>query len=114
MARGGDATMRINEAQNYHMDKCSRFDKCSAPKCPLEKYIVLRVAYPDEPKCAATKRTRFNIGKDLPNHGLTAREMRGYILVYGSKENAIKQLLIRFTMSEEKKKPKGSGYVGVR
>jgi len=81
---------------NAMMSKCPSFDGCSAPLCPLDKFIGQRTRLTKEPKCISTKRTRFNIGKDLPNLGLSAQELQGYISIHGSIESTKLALLSKF------------------
>ena len=75
------------------MKKCPNFDGCSAPKWPLDEQIDNRISYTDEPKCTATKRTRFKIGHELPNMGLTKTELNGLTMKYGTLKIAKEALL---------------------
>lgn len=61
------------------MKKCSRWQKCSVPKCPLDVDIDLRVelkGVKGEEKCGMEKNVRLRIGTELklPKLGLTDRE----------------------------------------
>lgn len=37
------------------MSRCSRFNKCDIPKCPLDFEMIKRVRYIDEPVCGMPK-----------------------------------------------------------
>ncbi len=70
----------MTEKENVeNMKKCSRFDSCSVPFCPLDYWQDERVVLSDEPKCDMEKEVRYRIGKntELPNKGLTKSEMAG-------------------------------------
>ena len=63
-------------------EDCPSFNACSAPRCPLDPDISIRVGtLPGEEKCRAHKPTREKIGKQypalLPYGGLTKREFNG-------------------------------------
>jgi len=62
------------------MEKCPRWEICSAPICPLDplqdRRVDRRDKWPDEPQCQARMWTRYQIAKDsnLPRKGLTKQE----------------------------------------
>ncbi len=60
--------------------ECTSFDRCSAPKCPLDPGADRRDELAGEPQCVATRRTREAIAARypelLPGGGLTKREIR--------------------------------------
>ena len=59
---------------------CTKFDICSAPKCPLDsEYHTRTVRQKGEEKCIARKRTRLRIVRenpeyDVPFKGYTSKE----------------------------------------
>jgi len=58
------------------MKRCPRFDRCSAPVCPLDAKQDDKERLPDEPKCGLSKNRRLELAKghDLPYGGLTKAE----------------------------------------
>lgn len=70
------------------MKKCSHFDRCSSPLCPLDFYQKERMRLVDEPKCTMRKASRYRIGKntELPYKGLTKQEWAGKMLSKKIKE----------------------------
>ncbi len=85
------------------MKECSSFDSCSAPLCPLDKFMKDRIFLKGDSKCIAEQPTRFKIGKDLPNLGLLPMELKGYKEYHGSVNKARKALLIKFAPTLTKK-----------
>jgi len=59
---------------------CTKFDVCSAPKCPLDSlYYKRTMKYPGEEVCTVRKSIRLRIVKENPDYkipfkGYTARE----------------------------------------
>ena len=49
------------------MSYCSRFDSCSAPKCPLDIFIESRIEVEGDPKCGVAKATRHKYCKTMPD-----------------------------------------------
>lgn len=78
--------MRETIKNTERMERCPNFDECSAPKCPLDEFISVRVSYPEDPICTLPKEKRMELGEDLPRHGLTYKEFNGIISSYGSWE----------------------------
>ena len=60
------------------MYKCPNFQKCNAPKCPLDPDMSARIKLPEDPVCTLDKKTRMEVGKDLENKGLFSSELRSY------------------------------------
>jgi len=62
-------------------EECPSFIRCSAPLCPLDPDIAIRIKLSDEEKCRANKPTRIRIGSKypelLPFQGFTKREFLG-------------------------------------
>lgn len=58
------------------MQRCSRFERCDVPTCPLDLYQDYRTRLPGEKQCPMAKAIRLRIGKDtpLPRFGLTKKE----------------------------------------
>jgi len=77
------------------MQECPKFDRCSAPYCPLDLLQDIRDRFPGEPKCRLSKNKRMKIaeGTGLPLTGLTkmehAAEMRWNRLDRVEKERRI-------------------------
>ena len=71
--------------RNTPLEKCPRFEFCSAPKCPLDpEYHKRDPRLAGEEHCKAQKRTRLRIAKEypeglLPYAGYTGREYSGLI-----------------------------------
>lgn len=70
------------------MRRCPRFDRCSAPKCPLDPLQDDRAYLPGEPKCTLSKSKRYAIGEDsdLPRQGLTKQEWAAMLRWHGLSE----------------------------
>ena len=50
-----------------NMNSCLRFNKCSAPICPLDYDTFLRVDYPEDDICPFCRRnTKKGIRKSMP------------------------------------------------
>jgi hypothetical protein len=59
---------------------CSRFQSCSAPRCPLDPDIEKHVTLPGEKRCTMAKATRVKYAAaagDPMVDGLTGRERSG-------------------------------------
>ena len=78
---------RETKENTDRMQACPSFERCAAPKCPLDELYDLRVKYPDDEKCVAERPTRLKLGADLPHKGLFPREWAGIIRFYSSWEN---------------------------
>ena len=59
------------------MKKCPKFYRCSAPICPLDIDYKKRVFIKGDLECTLPKNKRMLIGKNLPNKGLTFKELGG-------------------------------------
>jgi len=61
--------------------ECPGFEKCSAPRCPLDPEVDTFKRLSGEDKCRAQKPTRTRIGKRYPEvliyQGLTKKEFNG-------------------------------------
>ncbi|KKL99907.1 hypothetical protein LCGC14_1809750 [marine sediment metagenome] len=79
-----------NSKNTKRMSKCSSFDGCSSPKCPLDELYEERVRLTEDEDCKATKRTRIKLGIDLPKRGLTPKEYSGVLLSYPSIESYVR------------------------
>lgn len=78
-----------SKVNNKRMESCPHFDECSAPKCPLDELMNIRVEYPEDPKCICDKEIRINLAKDMSTHGLFKRELAPIINFWGSWDNYI-------------------------
>ena len=63
---------------------CPRWDRCSAPICPLDPGMARRVVIEGratggikEKRCTLPKSKRMELGKELPWQGLWPRELAG-------------------------------------
>lgn len=63
---------------NIEMKKCPKFYRCSAPLCPLDLDYKKRVVIKGDLECTLSRDKRMRIGKNLPNKGLTAKELGGF------------------------------------
>jgi len=50
------------------MERCSRFSKCSVPRCPLDFLMRKRPKYSDDLTCTMTKTIVKRIAKNYINH----------------------------------------------
>lgn len=64
--------------ENIEMNKCPKFNRCSAPICPLDIDYKKRVFVEGDLECTLSRDKRMRIGKNLPNKGLTAKELGGF------------------------------------
>ena len=53
MSRSRDGLV-MGTKNKEKMEECSRYNRCSAPLCPLDAKLRLRKWYPDEPYCSRT------------------------------------------------------------
>lgn len=62
------------------MQRCPRFERCSAPICPLDLCQDTRDYFPGEPKCGLAKTRRMAIAKGtkLPRKGMTKKEWAAF------------------------------------
>ncbi|AKA49051.1 hypothetical protein IX51_07990 [uncultured archaeon] len=61
------------------MSYCSRFEICSAPKCPLDILIDIRTSIEDDPKCEMAKPTRHKYWLSMPDELKSRLPYRGYL-----------------------------------
>lgn len=84
------------------MSYCSRFEECSAPKCPLDLLISLRFEDFDDPKCEMAKATRHKYWLSMNAELRSLLPFQGYL---ESEYNRIRSARERWeSMPEEKKK----------
>ncbi len=84
------------------MSYCSRFEDCSAPKCPLDLLISFRFEDPDDPKCEMAKATRHKYWLSMNAELRSLLPFRGYL---ESEYNRIRSARERWeSMPEEKKR----------
>ena len=71
------------------MRRCSRFERCDVPICPLDLNQDHRTSLTGEKRCTLAKSYRLRIGKmaGLPRNGLTRREHASRIQWDGLKES---------------------------
>lgn len=79
-----------NNLNTERMSSCTSFISCNEPRCPLDEYRSERKRYGGENKCVAVKRTRLNLGVDLPLKGLTPQEYEGIMSFYPDLKTYIK------------------------
>jgi hypothetical protein len=60
------------------MKYCSRFDSCSAPKCPLDPLIDSRSENDWDPKCGMAKSTRHRYWESMPEDLRKVLPFQGY------------------------------------
>lgn len=106
-------THRINETKNdsvsgnketlsyESMSHCSRFEDCSAPKCPLDLLINLRTEVEEDPRCEMAKATRHKYWSSMPDEIKTELKFEGYL---ESEYNRIKSARERWLALPEQKK----------
>ena len=106
-------THRINETKNdsfsgnkealslESMSYCSRFEDCSAPKCPLDILINLRTEVEEDPRCEMAKATRHRYWESMPESLKKELPFEGY---FSSEYHRIKSARERWeSLSEDKK-----------
>ena len=60
------------------MSYCSRFEDCSAPKCPLDILVDIRTEVEEDPKCEMAKATRHKYWLSMPDYLKSALKYQGY------------------------------------
>ena len=60
------------------MSYCSRFEDCSAPKCPLDILINLRAETDEDPRCEMAKSTRHKYWESLQDSLKSKLKYQGY------------------------------------
>ena len=70
------------------MKRCSRFEYCSAPKCPLDVLINMRIQVDDDPVCQMNKATRHRYWLSLPNNLKELLPFQGYFEVEYNRRKA--------------------------
>ena len=106
-------THRINETKNdsvsgnketlslESMSRCARFDFCSAPKCPLDLLIDLRIETETDPKCEMAKPTRHKYWETMPDEIKSQLKFEGY---FESEYNRMRSAKERWLALPEQKK----------
>jgi hypothetical protein len=61
------------------MRYCSRFESCSAMKCPLDPFISQRSSLEDEQTCSMAKATRHGYWESMPEYLRRALPFQGYL-----------------------------------
>lgn len=61
------------------MKFCSRFDSCSAPKCPLDIFINTIPEIEGDPKCEMAKATRHKYWESMPDDLRSRLPYEGYL-----------------------------------
>lgn len=59
--------------------RCHHWDECSAPLCPLDPRMEVRIKMSDEEKCSLSKNKRRKLAVGLPllYEGMTKKEFAG-------------------------------------
>jgi rubredoxin len=60
------------------MSTCSRFDSCSAMKCPMDIFINERTELEGDPRCGIAKATRHKYWESLPEDLRSRLPYEGY------------------------------------
>ncbi len=60
------------------MELCPKWDRCNAPKCPLDPLIDKRYAEEGDPKCRLSKNKRHEIWENLPEDLKQCLPYQGY------------------------------------
>ena len=60
------------------MEYCSRFDSCSAPKCPLDTQIDQVIEIDGDPRCGMARATRHRYWESMPEDLRKALPFQGY------------------------------------
>ena len=80
---------------------CSRFEDCSAPRCPLDILIDIRTEVEEDPKCKMAKATRHKYWLSMPEYLKSKLPFQGY---FESEYNRMRSAKERWNaLSEEKK-----------
>ena len=81
MGMRGEAKRLVVEAWVEELEpmiRCPRWQRCSAPICPLDPHKELRSgAVADEKRCTLGKAKRMELGALLPSRGLWPAELAG-------------------------------------
>ena len=83
------------------MSYCSRFEDCSAPKCPLDVLINLRAETEDDPECEMAKATRHKYWESMPDSIKSELKFEGY---FESEYNRMRSAKERWLALPEQKK----------
>ena len=83
------------------MRTCSRFEFCSAPKCPLDVLINSRSEINGDPKCEMAKATRHKYRESLPDLLKSNLPFQGY---FESEYTRMKAARARWDALPEEKK----------
>ena len=60
------------------MRYCSRFENCSAPKCPLDFLIALRTETEEDVRCVMARATRHKYWESMPEDLRNVLPFQGY------------------------------------
>ena len=83
------------------MSYCSRFEDCSAPKCPLDILVDIRTEVEEDPKCEMAKATRHKYWLSMPDYLKSELKFEGY---FESEYNRMRSAKERWNaLSEDKK-----------
>ena len=83
------------------MSRCSRFDFCSAPKCPLDLLIDLRTETDEDHRCEMAKATRHKYWESMPDAIKSELKFEGY---FESEYNRMRSAKERWLALPEQKK----------
>ncbi len=83
------------------MKTCSRFEFCSAPKCPLDVLINSRSEINGDPKCEMAKATRHKYWESVPGFLKSDLPLQGY---FESEYTRMKSARARWDALPEEKK----------
>ncbi|SIM49455.1 hypothetical protein [Cuniculiplasma divulgatum] len=73
------------------MKYCSRFESCSAPKCPLDILIKARSEVDGDPKCEMARATRHKHWEAMPENLRNELPFQGYFEVELKRMNAARE-----------------------
>jgi len=83
------------------MQLCPKWDRCNAPKCPLDPLIDKRYAEPEDPKCKLSKNKRHEIWQGLPSDLKQCLPYQGYTkMEYARIQAGLKSF---YNLSEEER-----------
>jgi hypothetical protein len=83
------------------MSRCARFDICSAPKCPLDILVNLRIQDETDHRCEMAKATRHKYWLTLPDSIKKELKFQGY---FESEYNRMKSARERWESVPDEKK----------
>lgn len=83
------------------MKYCSRYEDCSAQKCPLDPLIRFKGVFEDDPKCEMAKPTRHKYWESMPDDLKSELEFEGY---FEAEYNRMKSAKERWLALPEEKK----------